>query len=116
MSPSTVNLLIRIALRFIEWCRKKEKTVEIIQEEPKLEVVFVEWRDAASGSRWIPKGDDEPFTVTCQSIGYVIRETEDEIVLTSTIGSQGDTEEEEYAGYFAIPKGCIKHRWTINIE
>lgn len=78
------------------------------------EVVYVEWLDAASSGDWrgYEDVDDLVGAVECRTIGFLVKENNDELIISPTLAdTQG-----QYASYFAIPQGCIKNRWTININ
>lgn len=72
----------------------------------KPQPVFVEWRDSCSFGRqcWRSLEDtqEELKPSKIQSVGFLIADEKDRIVLTGHI-SDGDDE----SGGFVIPRGCI---------
>ncbi len=67
------------------------------------------WVDSVRlGSDWQPVPDDY-FVTMIDSIGFVIREDEDQVVIALSV----DTDNQMVCGAMAIPKVAIKERWKI---
>jgi len=71
--------------------------------------IFVEWRDAILDDEWIStisalNSDKDQI---CYTSAFYIGEDNHNLVVAMTIGK---TEEDEVAGVWKIPKGCII-RW-----
>ena len=64
-----------------------------------MKIVEIEWEDTYTEVGW---GDDDLDTASATSVGYLIKETPDKIVLAGMIGIGYNCKQ-------AIPKGCIKN-------
>lgn len=74
-----------------------------------LKLVYVEWLDHASftESTWREADEYEDLNpATCKTIGWILRETEDMIILVQTI-HYSDEFEDKYCGEMGILKGAI---------
>lgn len=72
-------------------------------------LIEVEWIDSSGTSEWL--FHKEVFSIPpnkISSIGYLLEETEDYLVLVQSIGS--DKDNLQYQGTMTIPKGCISGR------
>lgn len=74
-----------------------------------MKIVYVKWVDAHSESGWI-KHEETADIVECESIGFVVRETEKSITLAVTV------HEKECNSTIAIPKAWILKRKTIKLS
>ena len=41
-----------------------------------MDVVLVEWLDAAASSGWRPRGEEPPEPVTCYTVGHLLKHVE----------------------------------------
>lgn len=76
---------------------------------PPRRLVIVEWIDSSSGEGWRPTDElaTQTAPVRCQSVGWVLAETKEAIVLVAHT-SGGHNSYREYArGDISIPKGCV---------
>lgn len=74
---------------------------------------YIRWRDAYDMTKgeW---ADTLPETIECiiESVGFVVRETADFVVICHSLGADGMMQ-----GAFAIPTCCVlEHRTIDNIE
>lgn len=75
----------------------------------KRPIVLIEWRDAAGGARigWRPmKEVERQETATCYSVGFLLRQTKEEVLVVphvATIGDQSDGDAE-----LCIPRSWVK--------
>lgn len=66
--------------------------------------VCIEWWDSRRpADEWVFVGDAEFSACRCRSVGFVLRETEEEIVLAQSIADGG----EQACGVMVIPRCCI---------
>lgn len=72
---------------------------------------MIEWEDAsgvASGA-WNRMDDIKALKTTMiRSIGWIVKETKDEVVLVSSVSSSNLGH-----GEMCIPIGCVRRRWTM---
>jgi hypothetical protein len=75
-----------------------------------IPLVYIRWADSAgmSESHWRSL-DQIPEIEICHTVGFLIKETEDSVVVLSTISEAGF-----YTGDIAIYKGCILEREEIS--
>jgi hypothetical protein len=84
--------------------------------EAELEVRCVEWIDSAGGTRWmqlseiVGNGPDR-----CFSVGYVLRETDDQLTLLQSLAPHDDHQDYGQSGdnYIVIPKFAITKSRTL---
>jgi len=76
--------------------------------------VYIEWIDSSTtGAVWTTKGDlREVINARVRTIGFVIHETDTNIVICHSIG---DDEDEEVGGDISIPKVAIRKRRAIRL-
>ena len=68
---------------------------------------IITWCDATSFDEWYSDVEDlKP--VKCQTVGYVLKETENYVAIASTKAFDG-----EYTMIMVIPKGMIEKRVSI---
>ena len=72
-------------------------------------MVEVEWEDANSAHRW-QNEDDDHHTVHVWSVGYLLRDDEEGIMLT--YGFDGNTERQRNCT-IAIPRSAIRNVWEL---
>lgn len=79
------------------------------QDESKI--LYVEWIDANSSVGWQGKDEIEKDAKVsrCYSIGYVIKETKEEIVIATTVS------DDEANCWIAIPKDWIRKRRKVEV-
>lgn len=71
-------------------------------------VILVEWQDAVCGAGW--EVDSKPELHPCSTVGYLIAESDDALLIASTISMDSNN------ARIAIPKAWIQTRRDINIE
>ena len=78
----------------------------------KVEVVEVEWEDSASMRSWQDEETIERYgePMMIHSIGFLQRETDTFINITSSLADNGDVNSP-----MSIPKSAIRNIWTITI-
>ena len=72
-------------------------------------MVRVEWRDSANMGRWRPLSDvkDEPAYLDCVSVGFLLREGDDGVLLAGTHDTQKDPGDTNVNAPHVIPKGAV---------
>jgi hypothetical protein len=74
-----------------------------------MKVLYVEWEDAAASIGW---GDGSTDDVSsCVSIGKVVKETSNALILAGTWGA----EDSDTNCRIAIPKGWIRKRKVLKV-
>ena len=76
---------------------------EIIVEPKKGDLVHVLWEDSTTTHGWSEEEDVE--CITCESVGWLITNGPNRIVLAADIAGNGD---KEYNRKMVIPKSVIK--------
>lgn len=79
---------------------------------PKYDVELIVWRDAVSDLGWKVAEDIEP-TQECRSIGLVVVDTNDHVVLGGSWGDNGTAMETN--NRITIPKGWIVSRKKVKV-
>ena len=82
-----------------------------------MDLVLVTWLDSGKiiGNEWTFV-DDLPstaMTIICQSVGWVVRETDHEIVIAPHVGAERDGRPQQFLGLLAIPKVAIQQRTPL---
>jgi len=74
-----------------------------------MKILYVKWVDALSSVGWeeIDPVVKQFGAVECESIGYLLHEDDEQIILAATVS------EKESNSRIAIPKGWIKSRRVI---
>ena len=75
-------------------------------------VLYVEWVDALVDSGW-EKFDKVSDIHKCQSVGFLVRETDNSIILAAAVSE--DTDGKEANATIAIPKAWIKKKRRIKL-
>jgi hypothetical protein len=75
-------------------------------------VELVTWIDSMSSSDWTPVEDVSEKLRTTQSVGFLIEETEEYIVLALSI----DEQTRSINCWQYIPRVAIKKRYTLDME
>lgn len=74
-----------------------------------MRLVLIEWVDSSGGSGWIPVDEIEEEPIIIRSVGWVLRETKDIIVIAAHHGQRnGRTTPEQVHSEMKIPKVAIK--------
>lgn len=74
-----------------------------------MKSVYLEWEDSESLSSW-KYVDELPIDVhICRSLGWIIKETKDVLVIASSVSSGGD----QCTGAIGIPKRAITRRISV---
>ena len=74
-----------------------------------MKVIMVHWYDAVSDNSWLKIDDVHPSTGLTQSVGFLVKETKEAIVLSHTY----DPDSSHVNGTMEIPKALIKKRRTL---
>lgn len=76
--------------------------------KPSFKIVEVIWADSEQNAAWEKLEDvlNDQGSLNCKTLGYVVADTEDRIILAST-ASVDDTYEDLISHYMTIPKSCI---------
>lgn len=70
-------------------------------------LMLVEWVDAAHTDGWVDPDDLDDFGVSlCQCVGFVLRDTDDELLLAQSV----DTRHGKVDSMMAIPKVAVVRR------
>lgn len=77
------------------------------------EIEFVEWIDAVASTGWMERSSGFPVQ-TCFSIGQLIEEGKDHIVLAGTWGHPEDTIQQVNC-VMSIPKAWVKQRKKLKV-
>ena len=77
-----------------------------------MKLVLIRWDDSSfSHGGWVDEDELKTLNVSRGvSVGFVIEETKDKIVLVQNIG-----ESKQRASAIAIPKSCIKRIWKLKV-
>ena len=77
-----------------------------------FQFVEVEWVDAKFSGEWeAPDGLVEPGL--CRTRGWLVKETDDYIVLASTVGEEGD---EDVIGTCVLPRVMVKRIRRLKVS
>lgn len=71
-------------------------------------LVEIQWDDAATSHGWEAAEDLETEAEIAVTIGFIVKETQDHIIVASTIDANGNTN-----GRIQIPKKMIRRRRVI---
>lgn len=74
-----------------------------------MDLVIIHWLDACGGERrgWRPlKEIQDVHPAECRSVGFLIRETDTEVVICPNLATAGDDIDGD--AEFAIPKSWVK--------
>jgi hypothetical protein len=79
------------------------------QDEAKI--LYVEWIDANSHAGWQDRSEiaKDASVSRCYSIGFVIKETKEELVIATTVS------DDEANCWIAIPKSWIRKRRKLEV-
>ncbi len=75
-------------------------------------LVKVDWIDSSTTRGWHSREDaknPDHTGIACVSVGFVVRDTKENITVCGTIGQDGDC-----LDAITIPRGCIKTRVRKN--
>lgn len=74
-----------------------------------MKLVIVEWMDSSQGEGWTPVSEIEDGCIAIRSVGWVLRETKDVLVIAPHHGERlGRDTPEQACGYMKIPKLAVK--------
>jgi hypothetical protein len=75
-------------------------------------IVYFEWRDACGRDGWVSaRPDGLPQVPLVKSIGWLVHEDDDQIVITSG----WEVEQDGCMGVIAVPKAWIKKRRYVKL-
>ena len=78
----------------------------------KYPLVHIEWDDASDlDFGWKQDEDLKPTEEIITSVGFLVKETENHIVLASCVAADGF-----HNGHFQIPKALIKEQKTLRFQ
>jgi len=90
--------------------KKKETTIHLAipEETPSSNYPFVlvEWIDSRSMDGWLRQSELETTPANIRSVGWIVAESENSIVLAGTSAPELD----QFAGMMVIPKCCLTKR------
>jgi hypothetical protein len=89
------------AFRSERQMRKKASPKCKARSKPKQDIVMLTWLDSANTSGWHP--EDESGPVTIKSIGLLVNETREFIVISTSKSDQG-----RYMDQLTIPRSVVK--------
>lgn len=78
-------------------------------KKPQYKMLEVVWVDSEHHADWSDIQevlDESKGSLECQSLGYLILDAEDRLVLATSITSDEDTEK-QISAYITIPKLCV---------
>lgn len=89
-------------------------------KDVEMKLIYLEWADAiSSGSTWIPKSELGGWINNSEwiikQVGWILKETEEYILLTGQIKPDDYFTEEQYGHIQKIPKTWIRKRKTIEL-
>lgn len=72
-------------------------------------MVRVEWRDSANMGRWrsLSEIESEPAYLDCVSVGFLLREGEDGLLMAGTYDIQKNPDDTNVNAPHVIPKGAV---------
>ena len=81
-----------------------------------LKAIAVEWNDITEQSGWHSQDEHKDMRpLYCFSVGFLVDETDDYIVMSDTYGIGQD--ENRWGTVTIIPKGCIRIKtWLCNVD
>jgi hypothetical protein len=78
-------------------------------------VEYVKWMDSyGCSSNWAPISKIDTI-MQCETVGFVISETDELISLANSIGYETELTHEQANGVMTIPKVCITYRAILNL-
>lgn len=81
-----------------------------------MKAIYLEWMDAVNASGWHDSDEVNKLTVhDCRTIGYVVKETDREIVVASTLSVDPKDDKTDANALMVIPKVWIKKRRKISL-
>lgn len=75
--------------------------------------VEVEWEDCSARHRWQGLKDRFPNNVMARSLGYVLQDNEEGIVLTESLDEDDVVEDRLRGCTTAIPRSAIRKVWEL---
>lgn len=74
--------------------------------------VMIEWADACGEPGWHDMDEVQASTAMgVRSVGYLVAETKDDVVLASGISADG-----QVLGYIAIPRAWVKRKMRLRAQ
>lgn len=88
----------------------------------KYKLIYIEWLDAndlrsgwtsnSSLDDWVNADQDAGY---CKQVGWLVRENEKRIVISSLMAPENDYQDEHFSLLFKIPKTWIRKRKVLKI-
>lgn len=75
-----------------------------------MKVQHVTWADHSGSQRWTEISDPDLRLFECETIGYVVAENDEALVLASTLSP-----DDRYTVSMTIAKSCIRKRRTVKL-
>lgn len=85
------------------------KSYSLVKTKSRFKIVEVNWVDSEHHADWEKISDvieEQSGSLGCRSVGYLISDTEDRIILATSVSEDEETEE-QVSAYITIPKICI---------
>jgi hypothetical protein len=80
-----------------------------MKREVRLQLVLVDWIDAAGvAAHWAPLEDVKSYPQRCQSVGWLLEDEPDFIVVAPHVGLDENGWPEQVVGDMCIPRSAIK--------
>ena len=72
---------------------------------------LIKWNDSATMRGWFDKRDmpKEATPLECVTVGWVVRENDDEIVLAAS------RNEDQWGGLWIVPRSCVYLKLELNV-
>ena len=81
------------------------------------QIEIVEWIDPYSDDlEWTTINDIKIDLPTVYSVGHVVKETKDTLVVAHSVGRKSGSDKAECCGMMIIPKHAIKKRRKLNVR
>lgn len=72
-----------------------------------LKICRIHWLDSNGTPGWKARGDVKPEGYPVESVGWLLRETDEAVLLAMSVGST------KAADFLCIVKSCITDRWEL---
>ena len=82
-------------------------------KSPNEKIVLVEWVDSCTHQGWNAPSDISHTAKTCFTVGCVVRETRQIIVLAGSCAMDDDDHFDQVTGTITIPQSCIVRSKTL---
>jgi len=69
-----------------------------------MKIVHISWVDSCCAHGWLDPVDVSPNPASCESVGFLVRETKEVVTVAMNRGLEGAT---AFGEYTTIPRACI---------